>query len=150
MGNGNCVSEKVFLAFWGTMSHDGYTLIETVEDPMLIGYARTSTVEQGASFDAQHAQLRAAGCEKIFAEQVSAVSPEREELEAALEFVREGDVLVSPSSTGLLAVFRTFAKSANAWMPRRSVSRSRSGDRHHHADRQADVQHAWGYRPVRA
>ena len=61
---------------------------------MLIGYARTSTVEQGASFDAQHAQLRAADCEKVFAEQVSAVSPEREELEAAIEFAREGDVLV--------------------------------------------------------
>ena len=49
-----------------------------MEDPMLIGYARTSTVEQGASFDAQHAQLRAAGCEKVFAEQVSAVAPDRE------------------------------------------------------------------------
>ena len=61
---------------------------------MLIGYARTSTVEQGASFEAQHAQLKAAGCEKVYSEQVSAVSPEREELEAAIEYAREGDVLV--------------------------------------------------------
>ena len=45
---------------------------------MLIGYARTSTVDQDASFDAQHAQLGAAGCEKVFAEQVSAVAPDRE------------------------------------------------------------------------
>ena len=35
-----------------------------------------------------------AGCEKVFREQVSAVSREREELEAAIEFAREGDVLV--------------------------------------------------------
>ena len=61
---------------------------------MNIGYARTSTVEQGASFEAQQAQLKAAGCEKVFREQVSAVAPEREELEAAIEFAREGDILV--------------------------------------------------------
>jgi DNA invertase Pin-like site-specific DNA recombinase len=61
---------------------------------MHIGYARTSTVEQEASFDAQQKQLKAAGCEKIFKEQVSAVSPEREQLEAALDYAREGDVLV--------------------------------------------------------
>jgi DNA invertase Pin-like site-specific DNA recombinase len=61
---------------------------------MIIGSARTSTVEQEASFEAQRAQLKAAGCEKVFKEQVSAVSPEREQLEAALEYAREGDVLV--------------------------------------------------------
>jgi len=48
---------------------------------MIIGYARTSTVEQEASFEAQRAQLKAAGCEKVFKEQVSAVSPEREQLD---------------------------------------------------------------------
>ena len=62
--------------------------------PACIGYARTSTVEQGASFEAQQAQLKAAGCEKVFCGQVSAVAPEREELESALEYAREGDVLV--------------------------------------------------------
>ena len=61
---------------------------------MNIGYARTSTIEQGASFEAQTKQLKAAGCDKIFKEQVSAVSPEREQLEAALDYAREGDVLV--------------------------------------------------------
>jgi DNA invertase Pin-like site-specific DNA recombinase len=61
---------------------------------MNIGYARTSTVEQEASFEAQQAQLKAAGCEKVFCEQVSAVSPEREQLEAALDYVRDGDVLI--------------------------------------------------------
>jgi DNA invertase Pin-like site-specific DNA recombinase len=64
------------------------------EGTMSIGYARTSTVEQEASFEAQQAQLKAAGCEKVFCEQVSAVSPEREQLEAALDYVRDGDVLI--------------------------------------------------------
>jgi DNA invertase Pin-like site-specific DNA recombinase len=59
-----------------------------------IGYARTSTVDQEASFASQQTQLKAAGCEKVFTEQVSAVAPERQQLDAALEYVREGDVLV--------------------------------------------------------
>jgi DNA invertase Pin-like site-specific DNA recombinase len=37
--------------------------------------------------------LKAAGCEKVFAEQVSSVA-DREQLEAALEYAREGDALV--------------------------------------------------------
>lgn len=60
---------------------------------MLIGYARTSTVDQNAGFDAQRRDLTAAGCKKVFAEQVSSVS-EREQLQTAIEYLREGDVLV--------------------------------------------------------
>lgn len=60
---------------------------------MLIGYARTSTVEQKAGFEAQSVTLEAHGCTKIFAEQISSVG-DREELERALEFVREGDTLM--------------------------------------------------------
>jgi DNA invertase Pin-like site-specific DNA recombinase len=62
--------------------------------PMLIGYARTSTFEQQAGLDAQLRDLRAAGCEKVFQEQVSATVPRRPELEAALDFARDGDVLM--------------------------------------------------------
>src|SRR5262245_25061323 len=61
---------------------------------MLVGYARTSTADQAAGFEAQIAELQKAACEKIFSEQVSAVAKQRPELEAALEFVRQGDVLV--------------------------------------------------------
>jgi DNA invertase Pin-like site-specific DNA recombinase len=61
---------------------------------VLIGYARTSTVEQKAGLDAQLRDLQAAGCTKIFSEQLSSVATERPELERAIEFVREGDVLV--------------------------------------------------------
>jgi DNA invertase Pin-like site-specific DNA recombinase len=60
---------------------------------MLIGYARTSTLDQDAGFEAQLRDLTALGCEKLFQEQVSSVAPRRQ-LEAALEFARHGDVLV--------------------------------------------------------
>jgi hypothetical protein len=40
---------------------------------VIVGYARTSTVEQVAGFEAQIAELEKAGCEKIFREQVSSV-----------------------------------------------------------------------------
>lgn len=60
---------------------------------MIVGYARTSTADQIAGFDAQIQELKAAGCKKMFQEQVSSVG-KRAQLEAALEYVREGDVLV--------------------------------------------------------
>ena len=60
---------------------------------MLIGYARTSTVEQVAGFDAQIGTLQAAACDRIFKEQVSSVA-KREQLAAALDYIRDGDVLV--------------------------------------------------------
>ena len=60
---------------------------------MIIGYARTSTIDQSAGFEAQLKELEGAKCEKIFREQVSSVAV-RTQLEAALEFVRQGDVLV--------------------------------------------------------
>ena len=60
---------------------------------MQIGYARSSTVDQEAGFQAQITSLKAAGCEKVFAEQVSSLA-ERAQLEAALEYAREGDTLV--------------------------------------------------------
>lgn len=60
---------------------------------MKVGYARTSTIEQMAGFDAQVRDLLAAGCEKVFKEQVSSVA-KREQLTSALDFIREGDTLV--------------------------------------------------------
>jgi DNA invertase Pin-like site-specific DNA recombinase len=60
---------------------------------MLVGYARTSTIDQIAGLQAQIDVLRQAGCEKIFREQTSSVG-QRQELLRAMEFVREGDVLI--------------------------------------------------------
>lgn len=60
---------------------------------MLIGYARTSTLEQVAGLLAQREALKGIGCEKLFEEQASSVG-HRSALEAALEFVRDGDSLI--------------------------------------------------------
>ncbi|MBV7377291.1 recombinase family protein [Maritimibacter dapengensis] len=60
---------------------------------MLIGYARTSTLEQKASIEAQRESLSAIGCERVWDEQVSSVGA-REALTDALSFTREGDTLV--------------------------------------------------------
>lgn len=60
---------------------------------MLIGYARTSTIDQQAGYQVQIDALGDAGCEKVFAEQVSSVA-KREALETALDYLRDGDTLV--------------------------------------------------------
>ncbi len=60
---------------------------------MRVGYARTSTLDQVAGLAAQVRDLEAAGCEKVFEEQTSAVGP-RQALVTAIEFMREGDALV--------------------------------------------------------
>jgi DNA invertase Pin-like site-specific DNA recombinase len=60
---------------------------------MLIGYARTSTVDQQAGFEAQLVELNAYGCERTYQEQVSAVAT-RTQLKTAIDMLREGDKLV--------------------------------------------------------
>jgi hypothetical protein len=60
---------------------------------MQIGYARSSTIDQEAGYKAQLKALKAAGCQRVFAEKVSSVA-QRAELEAALDYAREGDALV--------------------------------------------------------
>jgi DNA invertase Pin-like site-specific DNA recombinase len=60
----------------------------------IIGYARTSTVDQEAGLEAQQRDLRAAGCTKLFSEQLSSVATKRPQLEAVLDYAREGDTLI--------------------------------------------------------
>jgi DNA invertase Pin-like site-specific DNA recombinase len=83
---------------------------------MLIGYARTSTSEQVAGLEAQERDLRATGCSKLFVEQVSSVA-QRDQLAAALDFVRDGDTLVvtrldrlARSTADLLATIATLER----------------------------------------
>jgi len=60
---------------------------------MKVGYARVSS--HGQSLDTQIEKLTAFGCEKVFREKRSGASRDkREAVNAALEFCREGDVLV--------------------------------------------------------
>lgn len=60
---------------------------------MNVGYARTSTADQIAGLEAQITELKAIGCERIYSEQVSSVG-KRPQLQAAIDYVREGDVLI--------------------------------------------------------
>jgi DNA invertase Pin-like site-specific DNA recombinase len=60
---------------------------------MLVGYARVSSA--GQSLDVQFDALKAAGCEKLFAEKESGTSTDnRKALADAFDFVREGDTLL--------------------------------------------------------
>jgi len=59
----------------------------------IVGYARVSSA--GQSLDVQREQLLAAGADQIFEEKRSGTTTEgREQLEAALRYVRKGDVLL--------------------------------------------------------
>lgn len=60
---------------------------------MIVGYARTSTVDQQAGLEAQLRDLKAAGAEKVFQEQISSVAHQGQ-LKQCLDFVRDGDTLV--------------------------------------------------------
>jgi DNA invertase Pin-like site-specific DNA recombinase len=59
---------------------------------MLIGYARVSTYEQ--TLNLQQDALEKAGCNKLFTDTASGAKTERKGLDAALAYVRKGDILV--------------------------------------------------------
>lgn len=80
---------------------------------MQVGYARVSTADQVAGIEAQERDLSATGCSKLFSERVSSMA-QREQLAAALDFVREGDALcvtrldrLARSTADLLAIIAT-------------------------------------------
>lgn len=58
----------------------------------LVGYARVSTKSQ--STENQIQRLEQFGCEKVFADQYSGATTDREQLQAALEYIRDGDTFV--------------------------------------------------------
>jgi DNA invertase Pin-like site-specific DNA recombinase len=60
---------------------------------MIVGYCRTSTAEQAAGLDAQIRDVRGAGAERVFSEQISSVAT-RAKLAECLAFLRDGDTLV--------------------------------------------------------
>ncbi len=59
---------------------------------MLIGYARVSTMDQNPQM--QIDALEQAKCKRIFREKISGSKKDRPELQAALDYMREGDTLV--------------------------------------------------------
>jgi len=63
-----------------------------MEGEMIVGYARVST--DGQTLDAQLAQLKQAGADKIFSETVSGALTDRKELRRAIACLSQGDLLV--------------------------------------------------------
>lgn len=59
---------------------------------MLIGYCRVSTTDQ--KLDLQKDALLAAGCERIFEDHISGLKKDRQGLNEALSYIRDGDTLV--------------------------------------------------------
>ncbi|MEQ9006854.1 MAG: recombinase family protein [Ekhidna sp.] len=57
-----------------------------------VGYARVST--NGQSLEAQSEKLEAYGCVKLFQEKFTGTAREREQLNAVLAYIRQGDSLV--------------------------------------------------------
>lgn len=75
------------------MSHNVFMFSEK-NAGAVVGYARTSTGDQDAGLENQIVELKAAGCARVFSEQVSSVDAARPQLQAALSFLREGDEFV--------------------------------------------------------
>ena len=70
------------------------TASATTTTGQLVGYARTSTTDQKAGLESQLRDLEGAGCQRIYREEISSVAAQRPQLEAALDYVRQGDTLI--------------------------------------------------------
>src|SRR5208282_2113264 len=82
---------------------------------MILGYARVSTDAQDLT--SQLAQLKAAGCERVFREKISGATADRPQLQKLLATIGHGDVLIIPAvdrlsrdTTDLLVIARDLQK----------------------------------------
>jgi len=78
---------------------------------MIYGYARVSTAAQDLA--PQLAQLKAAGCEKIFREKITGTTADRPQLRKLISVLAPGDVVITPAvdrlsrdTTDLLVIAR--------------------------------------------
>jgi DNA invertase Pin-like site-specific DNA recombinase len=81
------------------------------EKTMIYGYARASTGAQDLSI--QLAQLKAAGCEKIFREKITGTTADRPQLRRLMAVLDHGDIVIIPAvdrlsrdTTDLLVIAR--------------------------------------------
>ncbi|NMY49282.1 recombinase family protein [Pseudomonas sp. WS 5027] len=65
--------------------------LDLITGGLMLGYARVSTDDQDLTLQRDH--LRAAGCNKLFAEKVSGARRVRPELDRMLDHLRPGDVV---------------------------------------------------------
>ncbi|HEY4043838.1 MAG TPA: recombinase family protein [Rhodopila sp.] len=82
---------------------------------MIYGYARVSTV--GQDLANQLAQLKAAGCQKIFREKITGTTADRPQLKRLMSALAPGDVVIIPAvdrlsrdTTDLLIIAREMQK----------------------------------------
>jgi DNA invertase Pin-like site-specific DNA recombinase len=78
---------------------------------MIYGYARVSTVAQDLA--SQLAQLKAAGCQKVFREKITGTTADRPQLKKLMKTLAAGDVVIIPAvdrlsrdTTDLLVIAR--------------------------------------------
>src|ERR1700679_687073 len=84
---------------------------------MIYGYARVSTPAQDL---APHiAQLKAAGCEKVFREKITGTTAERPQLKKLMAVLAPGDVVITPAvdrlsrdTTDLMVIARDMQRAA--------------------------------------
>ena len=104
----------------------------------LIGYARVSTLDQDPAL--QLDALAAAGCTKVFEDRASGARADRPGLRQALDYVRDGDVLVvwklDRLGRSLAHLIETVTALETA---RRRLPLDYRGDRHHDARRPAGI-----------
>jgi DNA invertase Pin-like site-specific DNA recombinase len=62
---------------------------------MIYGYARVSTDAQDLT--SQLAQLRAAGCEKVFREKITGTTADRPQLSKLIKALDPGDAVITPA-----------------------------------------------------
>src|SRR3954452_6470636 len=66
-------------------------MTETEPQKLMLGYARVSTY--GQTLDAQLAQLKAAGCARLYREKASGAQADRRELQRMLKALAPGNVV---------------------------------------------------------
>src|SRR6266567_6616637 len=114
----------------------------------LYGYARVSTVDQDCTLQ-EHA-LRAAGCEVIRAEKVSATRRKgRTELALLLEFLRRGDTLVVTRVDRLARSIKDLTgHCVSAQGTRRHPPRDRAADQYPECDGESLFGHVGSVRRI--
>jgi DNA invertase Pin-like site-specific DNA recombinase len=82
---------------------------------MIYGYARVSTDAQ--DFTSQLAELKVAGCEKIFREKITGTTADRPQLRKMMADLKHGDVVIIPAvdrlsrdTTDLLVIARNMQR----------------------------------------
>jgi predicted site-specific integrase-resolvase len=109
---------------------------------MIYGYARVSTEAQDLT--SQLAQLKAAGCEKVFREKITGTTADRPQLQKLMKALAPGDVVITPAvdrlsrdATDLLVIARDMQRR------RGPAINCRAGCRYHVRFCRACPRHAW-------